>query len=226
MSEYTKAYLTLLPQFIILIPAAVLCYMPMKSRLRFSLKKTVIYCLAIFAPYAALSAGACLIWKLDMNIILIPSLALLFLFYRRSVRAGLSCSLSIFLGVCTLMTFPSQFAYAFDAWLHPDSGSANFSIEAGAVPAGNVLCISGCVCSTLHKSVLQACRKAFRHRSVVFPYGCALYSVSAEFLNDSILLSNAFCRQNLPVILGFGIGHAAVVCASARYFLSHRQLHA
>ena len=130
MSEYTKAYLTLLPQFIILIPAAVLCYMPMKSRLRFSLKKTVIYCLAIFAPYAALSAGACLIWKLDMNIILIPSLALLFLFYRRSVRAGLSCSLSIFLGVCTLMTFPAQFAYAFDAWLHPDSGSANFSMEA------------------------------------------------------------------------------------------------
>lgn len=130
MSENIIAYLSLLPQFMILLPAAVLCYLPMKARLRYSPKKTVMLCTAIFLPYAILSAGACHIWDWDMNLLMLPSLVLFFLFYRRSVRVGLSCALSVFMGVCTLMTFPSHFSYAFDAWLHPDSGAANFSMEA------------------------------------------------------------------------------------------------
>lgn len=130
MIENIIAYLSLLPQFLILFPAAGLCYLPMKNRLRFSPKKTIIYCLAFFLPYAILSAVACHVWNLDMNLLLLPSLVLFFLFYRRSVRVGLSCALSVFMGVCTLMTFPSQFSYAFDARLHPESGAASFSTEA------------------------------------------------------------------------------------------------
>jgi len=65
---------------------------------------------------------------LPQFLFLLPSLALFFLFYRRSVRAGLSCALSIFMGVCTLMTFPAQFSYGFDAWLYPASTAADFSM--------------------------------------------------------------------------------------------------
>ena len=130
MNDYISSYLTLLPQFLVLLPSAALCYLPMKNRLRFSWKKTVSLCLLIFLPFAAIAAWACLAWKLDMNYILMPSLALLFVFYRCSVRVEFPCALSVFVGVCTLMTFPSQFAYGFDAWLYPASGAANFSMRA------------------------------------------------------------------------------------------------
>ncbi len=130
MNVNIETYLTMLPQFLILLPAAALCYLPMKNRLRFSWKKTALLCLLIFLPYSTIAAGMCLTWKLDMNSVLLPGLVLFFLFYRRSVRVEFFCALSVFLGVVTLMTFPSQFAYGFDAWLHPTSGAATFSVPA------------------------------------------------------------------------------------------------
>ncbi len=128
MSDRMTAYLALLPQFLMLLPAAGLCYLPMKNRLRFSWKKTLAMCLVIFLPYAAIAAGLCLVWDLDVNFILIPSLLLFFVFYRYSVNVEFFCALSVYMGVCTLMTFPAQFAYGFDAWLYPTSGAAAFSM--------------------------------------------------------------------------------------------------
>jgi len=121
-------YLTLLPQFFILLPSALLCYLPMKNRLKCSPLKTTFKCLSFFIPYTALAAGLCLVTGLDMNIILIPSFVLFFLFYKHSIRTTISCALSVFIGVCVLMTFPAQFSYGFDAWLYPTSNAADFSI--------------------------------------------------------------------------------------------------
>ncbi len=121
-------YLTLLPQFFILLPSALLCYLPMKNRLKFSYKKTALLCLSIFLPYAALVAGLGLVTGLDINILLLPSLVLFFFFYKHSIRTNICCALSVFMGVCTLMSFPAQFSYGFDAWLYPDSNAAVFSI--------------------------------------------------------------------------------------------------
>lgn len=140
MNDRVNAYLTLLPQFLILLPAAVLCYLPMKNRLRFTRKKTAALCLIIFIPYAAIAAMLCLAWELDMNFILIPSLILFFLFYRYSVRVEFFCSLSVYMGVCTLMSFPAQFAYGFDAWLYPTSGAAAFSMS-GAIFQFGLSCL-------------------------------------------------------------------------------------
>ncbi len=128
MNTYLQKYLALLPQFFILLPSALLCYLPMKNRLKLSRKKTVLLCLAVFVPYSSAAAGLCLVAGTDMNYILLPSFLLFFLFYRYSVRADFSCALSVFVGVCTLMTFPSQFSYGFDAWLYPESNAANFSV--------------------------------------------------------------------------------------------------
>lgn len=130
MSEQLKAYLTLLPQLFVLIPSAILCYMPMRNRLRFSLAKTALCFFGIFIPFVAIAAWVGYYYNIDMNYIFMPSLTLFFIYYHRSIRVRLCCSLSVFVGVCTLMTFPSQFAYAFDAWLHPESGAADFSMQA------------------------------------------------------------------------------------------------
>jgi len=130
MNRLLYDYLTMLSQFLILLPSAGLCYLPMVSRLRFTWKKLTALCLTVFLVYSVTAAGACYVWDLDVNYILVPSLALFFLFYCYSIRVEFPCALSVFIGVCTLMTFPGQFAYGFDAWLHPDSGAANFSMLA------------------------------------------------------------------------------------------------
>lgn len=130
MKTHLYTYLTLLPQFLILLPSALLCYLPMKDQLRFSPHKTMFLCLAVFIPYAALAAGLCLVTGVDMNQILIPSFVLFFLFYKKTITVNFSCALSIFVGVCTLMTFPSQFSYGLDSCLYPNSGAANFSVWA------------------------------------------------------------------------------------------------
>jgi len=143
MNDRVNAYLTLLPQFLILLPAAMLCYLPMKNRLRFSRRRIVVLCLIIFSSCAAISAGVCLAWQLDINCILIPSLALFFLFYRYSVSAEFFCSLSVYMGVCTLMTFPAQFAYGFDAWLYPTSGAAAFSMPGAMFQLGLSCVLAG-----------------------------------------------------------------------------------
>ncbi len=153
MSAYLNAYLTLLPQFLILLPSAALCYLPMAKRLRYSGKKTVAMCLMLFLPYAAFASAVCLLWEVDLNCILFPSLLVFFLAYRRSVRVSFSCALSVFMGACTLMTFPSQFSYGFDAWLYPTSGAAYLSLPASLLQ----LALSCLLCGVL----AVPCRKRY-----------------------------------------------------------------
>ncbi len=133
-------YLALLPQFLILLPSALLCYLPMKNRLKYSRKRTALMCIAVFVPYSMAAAALCLVTEIDMNFILLPSLVLFFVFYRYSLRVDFACSLSIYAGVLTLMTFPSQFAFAFDAKLYPNSTAADFSMWGGLFQLG-VSCV-------------------------------------------------------------------------------------
>lgn len=130
MNVCLYAYLTYLPQFLVLLPAAALCYFPMRNRLCCSMRRIVVLCLSVSLPYAALASLACLLWDVDSNLIFIPSLLVFFLVYRRSIRVPLPCALSVFMGACTLMTFPGQFSYGFDAWLYPTSGAADLSLPA------------------------------------------------------------------------------------------------
>ncbi len=130
MNHNLYTYLSLLPHFFTLLPSALLCYFPMKNHLKYSRQKTILLCFAVFIPYASIAAGLCLVTKFDMNLILLPSLVLLFLFYKHSIHAELSCALSVFMGVSTLITFPAQFSYGFDAWLYPFSRAADFSMWA------------------------------------------------------------------------------------------------
>jgi len=151
-------YLTLLPQFFILLPSALLCYLPMKNQMKFSYKKTTLLCLSIFIPYVMIATGLYLVTEVDMNIILIPSFVLFFLFYKHSICADISCALSIFMGVCTLMTFPAQFSYGFDAWLYPASNAANFSMW-GALFQLTLSCLSTAVlsipCAKLYSGMVE-----------------------------------------------------------------------
>ena len=102
----------------------------MKNQTKYTLLKTAMLCTAVLLPYAFLCSALSALLQIDVNIILLPSLILFFLPYRCTVTADLPKCLAIYVGVCAVQTFPAQFAYAFEAFLHPASGAADFSTEA------------------------------------------------------------------------------------------------
>lgn len=123
-------WLSALPQFLILLPAAASCYFAAKNKMKYSPLKTAALCILVLLPYSLLTSWICVLWQLDINIILIPSICLFFFLYRKTVTVSLPGCLAIYVGVCAIQTFPAQFAYAFDSYLHPDSSAACFSTEA------------------------------------------------------------------------------------------------
>lgn len=125
-----------LPQFLILLPGAASCYLAVKNQMKLSPAKTAALCMAVILPYSVTAASLCALFPLNVNTILPASLVLFFFLYRRTVDLDLSCSLAVFVGVCAVETFPVQFSYAFDAWLHPASGAAELSPEAALFQFG------------------------------------------------------------------------------------------
>ncbi len=125
------SFFAFLPQFLILLPAALLCYLPVKDMLKYSVSELVIMCAAILVPFAVITDFICLVTGIDINWLLIPSFILFFLFYKHTLNIDLSRALCVFAGVCTLMSFPAHYSYAFDAFLYPYSNAADFSMPAG-----------------------------------------------------------------------------------------------
>ena len=123
-------WLSALPHFLVLLPSAASCYYTMKNQMKYTLFKTTALCTAVLLPYAFLCSCLCALLQIDVNIIFLPSLILLFFPYRYTVTASLAKCLAVYVGVCAVQTFPAQFAYAFDAFLHPASGATDFSAEA------------------------------------------------------------------------------------------------
>ena len=129
-------FVSILLQTLILLPGAASCYLPVKSRMKHSPAKTAALCTAVILPYSLAASLLCMFFSIDINGILFLSLVLFFFLYRRTVELDLSCSLAVYAGVCAIETFPAQFAYFFDAWLHPSSGAAKFSPEAALFQLG------------------------------------------------------------------------------------------
>ena len=128
--------LSALPKLLVLIPGAASCYLSAIDRMRFTPAKTAALCTAVLLPYSAAAASLHAIFSMDLNRILFPSLVLFFFLYRRTVDLDLPRALAIYVGVCAIETFPMQFAYAFDAFLHPASGAADLSPEAALFQLG------------------------------------------------------------------------------------------
>ena len=122
--------LSALPQFLVLLPASASCYFTMRNQMRYSLSKTALICLAGILPYSILAAFLCATLHTEANLVFLPSLIVFFFIFRHTVAASLPKCLAVYVGVCAVQTFPAQFAYAFDAFLHPASGAADFSTEA------------------------------------------------------------------------------------------------
>lgn len=116
-----SGYLAEVTSYLPFLPAAILCYCPMKHQLK--LRKTqIFFCIFIFfitlIPIASYLKCR---FSLSDNFFTFPMLLLFFLFFQCSVYANFSQSLSVFVFVCALLSFSSNFTNGYDAARYPDS---------------------------------------------------------------------------------------------------------
>ena len=130
MNINMNRFLAALPQFLVLLPSAASSYYVMKNQTRHSLPRTAALGAVVLLPYSLLASCLCAMFHLEANVLLLPALVLFFFLYRYTVTASLPKCLAVYVGVCAVQSFPAQFAYALDAYLHPASGAADFSVEA------------------------------------------------------------------------------------------------
>ncbi|MBQ7583323.1 MAG: sensor histidine kinase [Lachnospiraceae bacterium] len=130
-----NSYLTSLLTWYPVIPAAILCLLPMKNQMKYSLGHTIrimSVTLLILLPLTAL-AETC--FHTPYNSLTPVVVIVCFTVFCLSVKAHFSKSLSVFALVCALTGFLANFANAFDATIHPTSGINDFSPEAALFQA-------------------------------------------------------------------------------------------
>lgn len=137
---FSKDWLSMLLQFLICVPGALSCYLPVKKRMRFSWGKTIALCCLVAVLFSFAAACVVTIWDIDPNVIGMPVLVIFFFLYRWTVRLDLPRALAIYVGVCAIETFPVQFATIADMY---------FKSEASGMTLRGCAVLLGCSCLLL-----------------------------------------------------------------------------
>lgn len=117
-------------QFLVIVPAEVICYLPMKNQLKMSGFKVFLFIAGISCILIPSASGFHILLGRDANVMIFPLLIIFFIIYQLTLKTDFFRSFAVFVFSCVLSTFPADFAYTFDAWLHPDGTSAQFSWQA------------------------------------------------------------------------------------------------
>lgn len=132
MEDIWTSFLTWCPA----IPAAILCYAPMRNQFRYN-RKIVLTVIFLALPMVLLGA-AFLETKIgaEFNSFL-PALFLVpFFVYHKSLKVPLYKSAAVYLIVFTFMCFAANFALGWDAGKHPTGDINNYSLEATLIQIG------------------------------------------------------------------------------------------
>lgn len=114
--------------YTVVLPAAALCFFPMKNQLKYPLGKILQHMTAILGISLPVLAFFSCYLKSSGNTFLFPLLILFFFLYHKNLTVHISKSLAIYAYVCALMALLSNFATGFDAILNPHSGVDTFSM--------------------------------------------------------------------------------------------------
>ena len=107
--------------YTVVLPAFVLCYLPMRDQLRLPLPGLGLLFAGIYCLLSAAGSYLTCRFGLDNNTLFYPVLIIFFLFYHATVRVDLSRSLCVFVSICALMSFASNIAAAFECAFFPDA---------------------------------------------------------------------------------------------------------
>lgn len=110
----------------VIIPGAVLCYLPMKGHLNGKGRRIALWGIPALLLWAVAGGAACYRFRWDTNLWLVPSLALSALFYCRTITLSYWKTVSVFLAVCGTFSTLRNLAVLADALLSPKSGPVVF----------------------------------------------------------------------------------------------------
>ena len=120
--EYLLSFLDY-ETMLLVIPAAILCYIPMRNQRRRKARWDVLWCaLILFFSAITLSWIVSGFPKLDGTVALVPFLGIFFVYYAMSVRAHVSQCAGIFLVTCAFFSIPCFIAYIADAYMNSPRG--------------------------------------------------------------------------------------------------------
>ena len=104
---------------LMLVPAAVLCFAPMRNKLKFGIRRTIIIVSAVLTVLIlALSVFDAMLDEMH-NITLFPMLLVLYTVYHYCVNVHISKSLAVFIYVCALTGVMSNVGTGIDAVIEP-----------------------------------------------------------------------------------------------------------
>ncbi len=124
-----KMFLIILLHELIIVPASILCFFPMKNQLKCRVYKLILRMLIMFCLVIPVMAWITYYFELKPNAILLPMLIVFYACYQRSLTVSPDRSFAVFTYVCALMSLLGNFANGFDALNNPMSGANTFSME-------------------------------------------------------------------------------------------------
>ena len=128
--------LKILLSYLIYLPAAILCFLPVRENLKHSFTRTIALLLPLFLLQIVLAS--LLTWRcsLRQNDLLLPTLLLCFLAYHFSLSLPLAKTLGVFSFVVSLLSILTNYAACFDAARNPDSGLGTFTLAFSLIQFG------------------------------------------------------------------------------------------
>jgi hypothetical protein len=124
-----KQLASTLLEYFVLIPSAILCYLPMRNQIRYPLRQLLIIAVPAFLVLSTIGSLTEIYFPFDANIILFPVLIGCFTFYAHSIKAPISEAVAIFMDVMAVMSILANFAACFDAARHPSLGINSSSLD-------------------------------------------------------------------------------------------------
>ena len=127
IQDFLRSFLS----YYLIIPAAVLCIIPMRNQSVFGLKKTLaITCLILFPLISVLALIDVWLGLFYNEPFFILTVIVCFIIYSFVCKTNFYKRIHIFILSCAITSFIANISNCFDAWLHPDSNIDAFSIEA------------------------------------------------------------------------------------------------
>lgn len=124
-----RDYIIILLSYLVMIPAALLCYAPMKNQTKLSHARLTANAGILFLIMIPVMSWITYQYGLKPNTLMLPAFAILFFLYHRSLTVHISKSLAVYCYICALMSILSNYANGYDALMNPGSGADTFSME-------------------------------------------------------------------------------------------------
>lgn len=116
--------------YIILLPSSIMCYLPMKNKLKFSVKETtLIVLLGNFIIITLSSIVTCLFNITNLNIVLLPTIMVCFIVYHFTTTTSISKQIFVVASICCLCSYASYFAYMCDCVVNPTLSPESNTLE-------------------------------------------------------------------------------------------------